>query len=145
MPTNELLTITLYELQFVCFEQFERSLTRFPWNKIMNTTTKYEVKCKLKKGDEVVVLTGKSKGEKGKVDRIDKKKGRIFVGGVNISKRHTKPSGAKEGGIVDKVMSLDVSNVALVDPKSGKATKIGYKMENEKKVRFAKDSGRTLT
>ena len=93
----------------------------------------------------MVVLTGKSKGEKGKVDRIDKKKGRIFVGGVNISKRHTKPGGAKEGGIVDKVMSLHVSNVALVDPKSGKATKIGYKMENNKKVRVAKDSGRTLS
>ena len=111
----------------------------------MKLETKYEVKCKLKKGDEVVVLTGKSKGEKGKVDRVDKKKGRIYVGGVNISKRHTKPSGAQEGGIVDKVMSLHVSNVALVDPKSGKATKIGYKMENDKKVRFAKDSGRTLS
>jgi large subunit ribosomal protein L24 len=111
----------------------------------MKTETKYEVKCRLKKGDEVIVLTGKSKGETGKVDRIDKKAGRVFVGGVNIYKRHTKPGGASEGGIVDKVMSMHISNVALYDSKAKKASRIGYKVEGDKKVRVSKASGQTLS
>lgn len=111
----------------------------------MSEQTKYQVKCKLVKGDEVVVLTGKSKGETGKIDRVDLKKGKVFVGGVNLYKRHTRPgTTSEEGGILDKAMPLDMSNVALVDPKSKKATKVGYKMQDGKKVRFAKASGTVL-
>ena len=97
------------------------------------------------KGDEVVVLNGKSKGETGKIDKVDKKSGKVFVSGVNISKRHTRPGTTnEEGGILDKAMPLDISNVALVDPKSKKATKVGYKLQDGKKVRFAKASGTVL-
>ena len=112
----------------------------------MNSTAKQTVKFKLRKGDEVIVIAGKNKGRIGKIDRVDTKRARVFVGGVNIAKRHTKPSMAnQEGGIVDKVMSLDVSNVMLVDPKTRKPTRIGYKMEDGKKVRIAKGSGVVLT
>ena len=112
----------------------------------MKEKTKYQVKCRLKSGDEVVVLAGKSKGESGKINRIDRKKDRVYVEGVNAAKRHTKPSMANpQGGIVDKVMSLHISNVALVDPKTSKPTRIGYKMQDGKKVRFAKKSGTILS
>ncbi|NRA63498.1 MAG: 50S ribosomal protein L24 [Pseudobacteriovorax sp.] len=112
----------------------------------MAELTKYEVKCKLKKDDEVIVLTGKSKGETGKISRVDRKSGKVFVGGVNISKRHTKPgTTSEEGGILDKVIPLDISNVALVDPKTSKPTRIGYKLQDGKKVRFAKASGTVLS
>ena len=111
----------------------------------MAEQTKYEVKCKLRKDDEVVVLIGKSKGETGKISRVDRKKGKVFVAGVNTYKRHTRPGTSnEEGGILDKVMPLDISNVALVDPKSKKPTRIGYKMQDGQKVRFAKGSGTIL-
>ena len=107
--------------------------------------TRYEKKSKIKKGDEVVILTGKSRGEKGKIDRVDAKKDRVYVSGVNIYKRHTKPGGAyEEGGIVDKVMPVHVSNVAVVDPKSNKPTRIGYKIDGDKKVRVTRKSGSVL-
>lgn len=113
--------------------------------KTMAEKSKYQEKIRLKKGDEVVVLTGKDRGQTGKIDRVDPKARRIFVSGLNIAKRHTRPgSSAEEGGIIDKAMSLDVSNVALVDPKSKKPTRIGYKTQDGKKVRFAKASGAVL-
>ena len=116
------------------------------WKRKMSELTKYQVKCKLIKDDEVVVLTGKSKGQTGKVTRVDRKAGKVFVGGVNISKRHTRPgTTSEEGGILDKVMPLDISNVALVDPKTKKPTRIGYKVEDGKKVRVAKASGTILS
>lgn len=111
----------------------------------MPEKTKYQTKIRLKKGDEIVVLTGKSRGETGKIDRVEPKKDRVYVSGVNIAKRHTRPgSNAEEGGILDKVMPLHVSNVALVDPKEKKATRIGYRLEDGKKVRYAKASGTVL-
>lgn len=111
----------------------------------MQEKTKYQTKFKLKKGDEVIVTVGKDKGETGTIESVDLKKGRVFVGGVNVAKRHTRPgAGTEEGGIIDKTMSLAVSNVALVDPKKKTATKVGYKVEGGKKVRFAKLSGTIL-
>ena len=81
----------------------------------------------------------------GKIDRIDYKHGRLFVSGLNIYKRHTRPDGAnQEGGIVDKVMPMNWSNVQLMDPKEKKPTRVGYREENGRKVRFAKASGTVL-
>lgn len=112
----------------------------------MAELTKHQVKCKLIKGDEVVVLTGKSKGETGKIDRVDRKSGKVYISGVNLFKRHTKPgTSSEEGGILDKAMPLDISNVALVDPKTKKATKVGYKLQDGNKVRFARASGAVLS
>ncbi len=107
--------------------------------------SKYQVRCRLKKGDEVVVTAGKSKGETGKIDSVDRKHGKVFVAGVNLAKRHTRPNMQDQvGGIVDKVMGLDFSNVMLLDPKKKVATRIGFKIEDGKKVRFAKKSGAIL-
>ena len=111
----------------------------------MGNKTKYAKKCRLKKGDQVVVIVGKSVGETGKIDRIDYRRSQVYVGGLNISKRHTKPTqAAGDGGIFDKVMPLDISNVAFVDPVSKKPTRIGYRIENGEKVRFAKASGTVI-
>lgn len=101
-------------------------------------------KFKVKKGDEVIVLAGKDKGKKGKILRIITDEARVIVAGVNMIKRHTKPSRESAGGIVEKEASLHVSNVALLDPKSGKATRVGYKIENGTKVRVAKRSGEVI-
>ena len=107
--------------------------------------TKQTTSCRLRTGDEVVVIAGKSKGEKGKINKIDFKNEKVFVSDVNTSKRHTKPGGGgEEGGILDKVMPLPISNVMLVDPKNGKRSRVGYKIEGEKKVRFSKSSGTIL-
>ena len=111
----------------------------------MAEKTKYQDAIRLLKGDEVVVTVGKSKGETGKIESVDYKKQRVYVTGLNISKRHTKPgTTTEEGGIIDKVMSIHVSNVAYLDPKTKKATKLGYKTQDGKKVRFAKASGTVL-
>ena len=104
-------------------------------------------KVKIKRGDNVLVTTGKNKGSKGEVLEVIKKEGkdpRVIVAGINIVKKHTKPSAQNpQGGIVEKEASLHISNVSLVD-KSGKATKAGYKVEGDKKVRVAKTTGETL-
>ena len=103
-------------------------------------------KTKLKKGDEVTVLAGKSKGVTGKIDRIDCKNHRVFVAGANMYKRHQKPDAKHpDGGIIDKAMSLHISNVGITDPKSKKPTRVGYKTVAEKKVRIAKSSGQEIT
>ena len=103
---------------------------------------KHEFKSKLRKGDEVLILAGKSRGEIGKIETLDKKTGRVFVAGKNLNKKHQKPSMQDEaGGIVDIPMSLHISKVALVDAKTKTATRIGYRVEGGKKVRFAKKSG----
>ncbi len=100
------------------------------------------VKQKLKKGDEVVVLSGRSKGQTGKVDQVVVKSGKVYVTGVNIYKKHQKPGqGQNEGGIVEKPMPLPLSTVAFIDPKSKKPSKIGFKSEGEVKTRIAKASG----
>ena len=102
---------------------------------------------KIKRGDNVIVTTGKNKGSKGEVLEVIRKEGkdpRVIVAGINIVKKHTKPSAQNpQGGIVEKEASLHISNVSLVD-KSGKATKAGYKVEGDKKVRVAKTTGETL-
>ncbi|AGC40028.1 50S ribosomal protein L24 [Riemerella anatipestifer] len=104
-------------------------------------------KVKIKRGDNVIVTTGKNKGSKGEVLEVIRKEGkdpRVVVAGVNIVKKHTKPSAANpQGGIVEKEASIHISNVALMD-ENGKATKVGYKMEGDKKVRVAKTTGKTL-
>lgn len=101
--------------------------------------------AKIKKGDKVVVITGKDKGKTGEVLQILVQENRAVVQGINLVKRHTKPSAAGQGGIVSKEASIHLSNVALADPKSGKATRVGFKVEKDgKKVRVAKRSGEVV-
>ncbi len=102
------------------------------------------VKFKVKKGDEVIVIAGKEKGKKGTITKVITSESRVVVGGINMVKRHTKPSRTAAGGIIEKEAPIHVSNVSLIDPKSGKATRVGYKTEGENKVRFAKRSGEKL-
>jgi len=112
----------------------------------MKEPSKYQVKCRLKKGDEVIVLSGKCRGETGTIERVVRKKDRVYISGINLFKRHTKPSMSNQtGGIIDKVMGLHVSSVTLLDPKKKKPSRIGYKIEDGKKVRFAKASGTILS
>ena len=103
-------------------------------------------KMKIKKGDEVIVLAGKDKGKRGAVLQALPSESRVVVAGVNIAARHTKPSQKNpEGGMVRKEASIHVSNVALFDAKAGKATRVGYKIENDgHKVRIAKRSGEVI-
>jgi len=85
-------------------------------------------KFKIQKGDQIVVLAGKHRGESGKVNRIDCKKNRVFIEGLNIAKKHQKANAQGQGGIVDKVMSIHISNVNLEDPSKKVPTRIGYKI-----------------
>ena len=102
-------------------------------------------KLKIKKGDEVVILTGKDRGAKGEVLNVLPAERRVVVKGVNIVKKHAKPTQFSAGGIQNKELSIHVSNVALADPKSGEATRVGYKtLKDGKKVRVAKKSGETV-
>lgn len=102
-------------------------------------------KMKIKKGDEVVVITGKYKGVKGEVLSVNREDRRVLVQGVNIATKHRKPSQAGAGGIDKVERPIHISNVALADPKSGEATRVGYKtLKDGKKVRFAKKSGETV-
>ena len=100
---------------------------------------------KIKKGDNVMVMTGKDKGKTGEVLRVLPAKERLLVRGVNIVKRHTKPSQTAPGGIVERESTVHVSNVAIIDPTSNKATKIGFRiLEDGRKVRFSKSSSEIL-
>ena len=102
-------------------------------------------KLKIKKDDEIIVIAGKDKGKKGKVKAVFPSESRVVVEGVNLVKRHTRPSQISAGGIETKEASLHVSNVALIDPKDGKATRTGYKTQDDgSKVRIAKRSGQTI-
>lgn len=100
---------------------------------------------KIRKGDQVRVLSGKDRGREGEVISVDKKKNRVIVEGVNVAKRHQKPTRAMEqGGIIDKAMPIDASNVALIDS-DGNATRIGYNIDSDgKKVRVARSNGGTV-
>jgi large subunit ribosomal protein L24 len=101
--------------------------------------------AKIKKGDRVTVLTGRDKGKVGEVLRVIPKDARAIVQGVNIAKRHTKPSQAGPGGIVDKEMPIAVSNLAHLDPKDDKPTRVGFKiLDDGRKVRYAKRSGEVI-
>ena len=102
-------------------------------------------KMKIKKGDQVVVITGRDKGKKGEVLMVLPKLNRVVVQGVNMVKRHTRATRTTQGGILDKEAPIHASNIAHIDPSSGKATRIGYKMlEDGRKVRFAKASGEQI-
>jgi large subunit ribosomal protein L24 len=102
-------------------------------------------KLKIKKGDKVVVITGRDKGKTGEVKQVLPTENRVIVDGVNMVKRHTAPSAGNAGGIVEKEASIHVSNVAYVDPKTDKPTRVGYKtLEDGRKVRFAKRSGEII-
>jgi len=103
------------------------------------------IKMKIKKGDTVVVITGKDKGKTGEVIRSMPKDNKLLVRGINVVKRHTRPTQTSAGGIVEKEAPIDVSNVALLDPKDNKPTRVGFKiMEDGRKVRVAKKSGTVI-
>ncbi|MFO1082786.1 MAG: 50S ribosomal protein L24 [Reyranellaceae bacterium] len=103
------------------------------------------MKLKIRKGDRVQVITGRSKGKVGDVLRVLPAEQRVVVSGVNVIKRHTKPSRTDAGGIVEREAAIHVSNVALIDPKTDKPTKVGFKfLEDGRKVRFARASGETI-
>lgn len=100
---------------------------------------------KIKKGDQVIVLTGRDKGKTGDVLKAMPKENAVVVSGINLVKRHTKPSQESAGGIITKEKPINVSNVSLIDPKSGKATRIGFKvLADGSKVRIAKKSGEVV-
>ena len=99
--------------------------------------------AKLKKGDKVVVLTGKDKGRNGEISSVAPKANQAVVEGLNIAIRHTKQSQTTQGGRVAKPMPIDLSNLALVDS-TGKATRVGFRMEGDKKVRYAKTTGEAI-
>ena len=101
--------------------------------------------AKFKKGDRVEVIAGKDKGKQGDILTVVRGSRRVVVSGVNIARRHTRPSQTTPGGIVDKEMSLDVSNVSHLDPKDDKPPRVGFKtLDDGRKVRFAKRSGEVI-
>jgi large subunit ribosomal protein L24 len=98
--------------------------------------------AKIKKGDKVIVLTGRDRGKSGEVLKVMPKEARALVRGVNLVKRHQRQTAQQEGGIISKEASLHLSNLALADPKDGKPTRVGFKvLDDGRKVRFAKRSG----
>ena len=99
--------------------------------------------AKLKKGDKVIVLTGKDKGKQGEILSVAPKDNKAVVDGINMAIRHTKQSQANQGGRVPKAMPIDLSNLSMMD-KDGKATRVGFRMDGDKKVRFAKTTGEAL-
>ena len=96
--------------------------------------------AKLRKGDKVIVLAGKDKGKTGNITLVDPKSNKAVVDGINIAIRATRQSQTSQGGRIPKAMPIDLSNLALVDT-NGKATRVGFKMDGDKKVRFAKTTG----
>jgi large subunit ribosomal protein L24 len=99
--------------------------------------------AKLKKGDRVVVLAGKDKGKTGEIVAVMPKDNKAVVDGINIAIRHTRQSASSQGGRQPKAMPIDLSNLALMDA-NGKATRVGFRMEGDKKVRFAKTTGEAI-
>jgi large subunit ribosomal protein L24 len=103
------------------------------------------IKLKIKSGDIVRVIAGDHKGSEGKVLRVDREKNKAVVEGVNMVSKHTKPSAKNpQGGIVKKEAPIHISNISLIDPKSKETTKVGTKVEGDKKVRFSKKSNQVL-
>jgi large subunit ribosomal protein L24 len=102
-------------------------------------------KMKIKKGDNVVVISGRDKGKSGEVLRVFLAERRLIVQGVHVARRHAKPRMGDPGGIVDKELTIHVSNVAHIDPQSGKPTRVGYRTLNDgRKVRVARRSGEMI-
>ena len=109
----------------------------------MATTAK--TKMRVKRGDQVVALTGRDKGKTGEILRVDRERNRVLVQGVNMAKRHQRPTQTSPGGINEFEASIHVSNVALIDPDTRKPTRVGYKtLDDGRKVRFAKRSGEII-
>jgi large subunit ribosomal protein L24 len=107
--------------------------------------TTANIKMRVKRGDQVVVLTGRDKGKTGEVLRVDRERNRVLVQGVNMAKRHQRPTQTSPGGINEFEASIHVSNVALIDPDTRKPTRVGYKtLDDGRKVRFAKRSGEII-
>ena len=103
-------------------------------------------RMKIKRGDNVVVISGRDKGKRGEVLRVFPDEGRLIVQGVHIARRHTKPRMGDPGGIVEKELTIHVSNVAHLDPQSNKPTRVGYKLlEDGNKVRVARRSGEVIS
>ena len=100
--------------------------------------------AKLRKGDKIIVICGKDKSKTGEITRVIPKDGKALVTGINSVIRHTKQTQTDQGGRITKEMPIDISNLALVDPKSGGPTRVGFKLVEGKKVRYAKRSGETL-
>jgi large subunit ribosomal protein L24 len=105
---------------------------------------RYTPKVKFKKGDKVIVITGSYKGTQGEILEIFPSKNSAIVDGVNIQKKHQKPTNDKPGGINEISAPINLSNIMLVDPKSGEATKVGRKLDNDKLVRYSKKSGEII-
>ena len=99
--------------------------------------------AKLRKGDKVVILTGKDKGKSGEITSVDPKAGKAVVDGLNVSIRHRRQTQTSQGGRVPVSVPVDLSNLAIVDA-NGKATRVGFRMEDDKKVRFAKTTGEAI-
>jgi large subunit ribosomal protein L24 len=99
--------------------------------------------AKLKKGDTVLVLTGKDKGKKGEIQSVDPKAGKAVVEGVNVAIRHRRQSQTTQGGRIPVAMPIDLSNLAMIDS-AGKPTRVGFREEDGKKVRFAKSTGEVI-
>ncbi|HMS45849.1 MAG TPA: 50S ribosomal protein L24 [Alphaproteobacteria bacterium] len=102
------------------------------------------VKFKVKKGDKVIVISGRSKGQQGEVLKVFRESARVVVQGTNLVKKHTKPSAKSAGGVVEKEASIHISNVALIDPVESKPTKVGYQMIDGRKIRIARRSGQPI-
>ncbi|WP_339950294.1 50S ribosomal protein L24 [uncultured Albimonas sp.] len=100
--------------------------------------------AKLKKGDKVVVLAGRDRGNEGEILKVMPTENRALVSGVNMVVRHQRQTAQAQGGRISKEATIDLSNLALVDPKTGGATRVGFKMVDGKKVRFAKKSGEVI-
>ena len=101
--------------------------------------------AKIKKGDKVVVITGRDSGKTGEVFEVRPAEGRALVRGINLVKRHTRQTQQTQGGIITKEAPINLSNIAIADPKDGKPTRVGFKtLADGKKVRFAKRSGETI-
>ena len=102
-------------------------------------------KLHVKKGDTVQVLSGNDKGKQGKVMSVDTEKNRAIVEGVNMVSKHTKPNTKQpQGGIIKQEAAIHVSNLQLIDPQSGKPTRVGFKFDGDKKIRYAKKSGEEI-
>ena len=110
------------------------------------SASKQKNKMKIRKGDRVVVLSGKDKGVEGVVERAIPETGKVIVDGVNMAKKHQAPTrGDQQGGIIDKAMPIDVSNVAVVSPADGRPTRVGYRFTPDgEKVRICKRTGADL-
>lgn len=99
---------------------------------------------KLKKGDNVIVTTGRDKGKKGKIVDVLREENRVVVEGVNLRKKHVKPTRGQKGQTIEVTSPINASNVMILDPKGGKATRVGSKTVGDKKVRIAKKSGQEI-